>query len=138
MTAMTATAIPTAPNGPSRAARLAARALAAGLLAWTLGHAASAGANCRRPAPQPVPFDKGTLRDACPFGYTTSGSVCAPSGLSARFVLVKPTPTAGCPSGYTSSGAFCVADGRACHAFAVSGGSCPSGYSSSRPWCVSD
>ena len=97
----------------------------------------AANAACRQPAPRPVPFDKGMVRDGCPSGYSSSGGVCTPSSSSAGFVLIKPSTGTSCPSNYSSSGAFCVAGTNACHAFVSSGGSCPSGYVSARPWCVS-
>ena len=106
-------------------------------LAIALCLVADAEAACRRPAPAAVPFDKGSIRDSCPFGYSTSGSLCTPSGSSARAVLIKPSSTSSCPSKYSSSGAFCIADFDACHAFASSS-SCPSGYGRSSPWCHSD
>lgn len=106
-------------------------------LAIAMCLAADAAAACRRPAPAALPFDKGQIRDACPFSYSTSGTLCTPSGSSARAVLIKPSSTSSCPSRYSSSGAFCVADAGACHAFASSS-SCPSGYGRSSPWCQSD
>ena len=97
----------------------------------------SAAATCKNPAPAALPFDKGSVRDSCPSGYSTSGRLCNPSGSMAGFVLIKPSSTSSCPSGYSSSGAFCVGHTGACHAFAGHG-SCSSGYSSSTPWCVSN
>jgi len=97
-----------------------------------------AAAGCRFPTPAAVPFDKGSARDSCPSGYYSSGSICSPSGSSAKFVLIKPSSGSGCPSNYYSSGSFCVADSQACHAFLNPSGSCPSGYYRSHPWCVSN
>jgi hypothetical protein len=110
----------------------------AALLMGSLGllTALSAGAACKHPAPAALAFDKGSVRDSCPSGYSTSGRLCSPSGSSAGFVLIKPPSTGSCPSGYSSSGAFCIGHTGTCHAFAGHG-SCPSGYSSSGPWCVS-
>lgn len=121
---------------PTRGAmiRIAQAALIA---AAALTMAGAASAACRRPPPGPVPFDKGSVRDSCPFNYSTTGSLCTPSGSSAKYVLVKPSPSSSCPSNYSSSGSFCIAESGACHAFLSTSGSCPSGYSSQRPWCVS-
>ena len=106
-------------------------------LAW-LVTGVVAEAACRRPVPTAVPFDKGSARDSCPSNYSMSGSLCSPSGSSAKYVLMKPSSTSSCPNNYSSSGSFCIAESGSCHAFASSSGSCPSGYSSSRPWCMSD
>ena len=108
------------------------------LLAAALTASNMANAACSRPVPAPVPFDKGSVRDSCPFNYSTSGSLCTPSGSSAKYVLIKPMSSSSCPSNYSSSGSFCIAESNACHAFASSSGSCPSGYSSSRPWCMAN
>jgi hypothetical protein len=114
------------------------RAFAFTLGLCLLGASVIVEAACRRPAPTPVAFDKGSVRESCPFGYSTTGSLCTPSGSSARYVLIKPSANVGCPNHYSSSGSFCIADSDACHAFVSSSGNCPSGYSGSRPWCQSD
>jgi len=113
------------------------RALAASTLALALlGTSLIAEASCKRPVPAPVPFDKGSIRESCPFGYSTTGSLCTPSGSSAKFVLIKPSSSSSCPSNYSSSGSFCIAESNACYAFVSTSGSCPIGYTNSRPWCV--
>jgi hypothetical protein len=108
-----------------------------GLMAFALlSSSLSAEASCKRPAPAALPFDKGSIRGSCPFSYSATGSLCTPSGSSARFVLIKPSSGSNCPSNCSSSGSLFVTESNYCCAFVSASASHPIGYAKSRPWCL--